>query len=131
MSEVYPDDSIAISFYLNTGTGEWSNEWVTSPGSAGSAAGEVYSISDSVVPDSVVCKCSPSCLVKNDIDLLYSGFRCLNASKYETSLESSLLMCLGIFVIELQAGATWNFGPLIFKDIKIVAETSETGWCTT
>ena len=36
-----------------------------------------------------------------------------------------------LFVIELQFGATWNFGPLRFKDVKIVAETEETEWCTT
>ncbi|CAG8954447.1 hypothetical protein HYFRA_00006075 [Hymenoscyphus fraxineus] len=35
-----------------------------------------------------------------------------------------------LFVIELVAGATWNFGPVTFSKIKIVAETTNTDWCS-
>ena len=49
---VYPGDSIAISFDLNTATGAWLDEWAITPGSAGTGAGEVFSITDVIVPES-------------------------------------------------------------------------------
>ena len=53
---MYPGDSIAVSFNLNTTTRQWSNEWVTIPGSAGVAAGETYKVTDFAAPDQDVCK---------------------------------------------------------------------------
>jgi len=49
---VYPGDSIAISFDLNTATGTWLDEWAITPGSTGQSAGEVVSITDVIVPES-------------------------------------------------------------------------------
>lgn len=53
---VYPGDSIDISFQLNTTTGSWLDEWAITPGSTGKGAGEVFSITDVIVPESRVGK---------------------------------------------------------------------------
>ncbi|KAH6673133.1 hypothetical protein B0J14DRAFT_654860 [Halenospora varia] len=34
-----------------------------------------------------------------------------------------------LFIIELQEGATWNFGTLTFSNITIEAQTTSTDWC--
>ncbi|TVY44860.1 hypothetical protein LSUB1_G001872 [Lachnellula subtilissima] len=93
---VYPGDSIAISFDLDTATGTWLDEWAITPGSTGKGAGEVFSITDVIVPES-------------------------RAAAYGNLTEA-------LFIIETYGG-TWDFGHLVFNDITIVAETTETDWC--
>jgi len=51
---VYPGDSIAISFDLNTTTGAWNDVWAITPGSAGKNAGEKFSVSDVIVPEDAI-----------------------------------------------------------------------------
>jgi hypothetical protein len=48
--EVYPNDSIVISFRLDADSGKWTNQWITSPGPEPSAAGDIYRVTDTVVP---------------------------------------------------------------------------------
>ena len=48
---VYPGDSIAISFDLNTTTGAWNDVWAITPGSTGKNAGEKFSVHDIIVPE--------------------------------------------------------------------------------
>ncbi|KAF4636270.1 hypothetical protein G7Y89_g1828 [Cudoniella acicularis] len=95
---VYPGDSIDILFSLDVNSGEWLDQWTTTPGSDGTAAGEQFTAASFMAPESQLAAFGP--------------------------------LTQALFIIELQEGATWNFGPLTFSDITIQAQTTGTDWCS-
>ncbi|PMD24466.1 hypothetical protein NA56DRAFT_700102 [Hyaloscypha hepaticicola] len=97
---VWPGDAVKNVFSLDIPSGKWYNNWVVTPGQQGNAAGQ-KPFGGGFVFDPA-------------IDTETKGAPYTNA----------------LLTIELQDLGTWDFGSVLWTNVILEANTTDTAWCT-
>ncbi|TVY75866.1 hypothetical protein LSUE1_G006078 [Lachnellula suecica] len=105
---VYPGDSITNTYLWDIGNDKWLNNWVLTPGAEGHKAGEKAFHGGLTFDQATAFVDQPNKTAKT------------TARPYNDA----------VFAIELQGLGTWDFGPVEWKNILIVANTTDSEWCT-
>ncbi|PMD51525.1 uncharacterized protein K444DRAFT_636809 [Hyaloscypha bicolor E] len=97
---VWPGDTVKNVFTLDIPNGKWYNNWVVTPGEQGNAAGQ---------------------------QPFGGGFEFDPAFDTETK---GAPYTGALLTIELQELGTWDFGSVMWQNVILEANTTETKWCT-
>jgi hypothetical protein len=136
---VWPGDSVKNVFSLDIPTGKWYNNWVVTPGQQGNAAGQ-KPFGGGFVFDPAVDSESPfrsshdkACWFQSIAET--KGAPYTNVSPLRTSIWNVVNVLTNdskqaLLTIELQDLGTWDFGSVLWTNVILEANTTDTAWCT-
>jgi len=131
---VYPGDKLISVFEISTSLNLWGINSYLVPGPLGSSEGEIKLLEPGVFEPS---KYRESHIMSKQVPFIFVNDFCLQLLKDHSHKQGTYLfqhpqtnMFQAYFDVEIDNNAPWDFGPVVFENIIIVAQTTSLAWCT-